>query len=240
MALDYISSIPLHVQLKEAIEEKVLAGQYTDQIPSERELMDEYYVSRSTVRQSISQLVQEGVLEKRRGKGTFVAIKPINDWLGSLSSTYEIIERMGMKPGAQVIESKILSPGPELQPFVKMAKVYHIARLRYANRIPIGIERHYYPVEIGEQLARFDLKDVSLYTLLETEMGVITSEADQIITSTPLTGDDAALLKLPEHTGVLNAKRTITDMDGKFVEFENAYYRADMYSFHIKLSRKGN
>lgn len=240
MSLDYISSIPLHVQLKEAIEEKILTGYYTDQIPSEYGLMDEYYVSRSTVRQSISQLVQEGALEKKHGKGTFVAIKPVNDWLGSLSSTYEIIKRMGMKPGAQLIESEILTPSPELRPFVQLDNVYYIARLRYANHIPIGIERHYYPVDLGEQIVTFDLNDVSLYTLLETEMDVITSEADEIITSTTLSKEDASLLHVPENTGVLNAKRTITDVDGKFVEFENAYYRADMYSFHIKLSRKGN
>src|SRR5690625_6623429 len=81
---------------------------YTYQIPSERELMDEYYVSRSTVRKSIARLVDEGILEIRRGRGTFVSVKPINDWLGNLSSTNETIVNMGMEPGAKLIKAKIV------------------------------------------------------------------------------------------------------------------------------------
>ncbi|MEF3331436.1 GntR family transcriptional regulator [Oceanobacillus oncorhynchi] len=68
--------------------------------------MDEYYVSRSTVRQSIQQLVLEGILVKKPGKGTFIAVSTINDWLGSLSSTSENIEKMGMTPGAKLITSQ--------------------------------------------------------------------------------------------------------------------------------------
>lgn len=80
-------------------------GTYTGKVPSERELMDEYYISRGTVRQAIDALTREGTLVKKPGKGTFVAIKPINDWLGSLSSTTETIENMGMAPGAKLIKT---------------------------------------------------------------------------------------------------------------------------------------
>ncbi|WP_244444932.1 GntR family transcriptional regulator [Oceanobacillus jeddahense] len=106
MSLDYTNSIPLHVQLKQKIEQKIYNGHYTDKIPSERELMDEYYVSRSTVRQSINQLVREGILVRKPGKGTFIAVKTINDWLGNLSSTSENIEKIGMSPGGKLVISK--------------------------------------------------------------------------------------------------------------------------------------
>src|SRR5699024_12788520 len=96
MPLNYTNSIPLHVQLQERIEESIFQEEYMEKIPSERELMDEYYVSRSTVRQAVSQLVQDGVLEKRPGIGTFIAIKPISDWLGCLSTYALIVEIMGM------------------------------------------------------------------------------------------------------------------------------------------------
>lgn len=108
MFLNYTNSILLHVQLKEIIEEKIYSGQYQDKIPSERELMDEYYVSRSTVRQSVERLAREGILVRKPGKGTFIVIKPINDWLGSLSSTSETVERMGMLPGAKLISAEII------------------------------------------------------------------------------------------------------------------------------------
>src|SRR5699024_8420760 len=108
MSLNYTNSIPLHIQLKKEIEEKIFAGEFSEKIPSERELMDKYYVSRSTVRKSISQLVNEGILEIKRGKGTFVAVRPINDWLGNLRSTNETIHKMGMEPGAMLITSKVI------------------------------------------------------------------------------------------------------------------------------------
>ncbi|WP_205599187.1 GntR family transcriptional regulator [Oceanobacillus halotolerans] len=237
MALNYTNSVPLHLQLKNELEQKIYEGIYIGKIPSERELMDEYYVSRSTVRQSIDQLVREGVLEKKRGKGTFVALKPIDDWLGSLSSTTETIERMGMDPGARLIESKIVTLSNHLREITGLAEAYYIKRVRYANHIPIGIETNYYPVEIGLKLANYDLNKESLYELLERQLDVNTYAADQIIKSAHLTKEDGALLNIPIRSSMLNAERKLVDVNGDFVEFENAYYRSDMYSFKIKLSR---
>lgn len=68
MPLDYTNSVPLYIQLKDRIEEKVLHGTYTGKVPSEREFMDEYYISRSTVRQAIDALTREGRLSKNREK----------------------------------------------------------------------------------------------------------------------------------------------------------------------------
>jgi len=202
--------------------------------------MEEYYVSRSTVRQSISQLVQEGILEIRRGKGTFVAVRPINDWLGNLSSTNETIKKMGMDPGAKLMRSEIVTLTDSLKNIIELNKVYFFERVRFANKVPIGIERHYYPIEIGEQLAEYDLNKRAFYDLLEKELGVISFEADQEIYSVSATKEDAKLLNIPLHSNLLNAKRKVTDVNGEFVEFEDAFYRADMYSFRIKLSRKSN
>lgn len=239
MTLDYTNSIPLHVQLKEELEKKIYSGQYIEKIPSERELMDEYYVSRSTVRQSINQLVREGILIKKPGKGTFIALKPINDWLGSLSSTSEIVERMGMKPGAKLIKSEIKTVNKELSEKIGISKIYHFKRVRYANNIPIGIERHYYPIHLGEKLANFDLNKEAFYDLLEKELGVNTFECEQIIKAGKINRNDANLLNIDPESSILIAERKITDINHQFVEFELAYYRSDMYSFKINLSRKG-
>jgi|SRR5690625_465778 len=237
MSLDYTNSIPLHIQLKKKIEEKIIKGIYTYQIPSERELMDEYYVSRSTVRKSIARLVDEGILEIRRGRGTFVSVKPINDWLGNLSSTNETIVNMGMEPGAKLIKAKIVKIS-EKTPIIELKEAYYFERVRFANHIPIGIERHYYPVEIGEQLIQFDLNKEAFYDLLEREIGVKLFEAKQALYAVDASKKNADLLNIPTNSNLLNAKRKLTDINGKFIEYEDALYRADMYSFQIKLSRK--
>lgn len=238
MSLDYNNSIPLHIQLKNQIEEKILAGIYVGQIPSERELMDEYYVSRSTVREAVGQLVSEGVLEKKHGKGTFVSMKPIQDWLGSLSSTTETIQRMGMEPGAKLITSKIVTLTDQLQLLTGLEKAYYISRIRFADKLPIGIEKHFYPIDIGERLIQYDLNKETLYDLLEQKLSIRALEADQVIKSGSVSKEDGHYLGIPEGTNLLIAERRLTDINGKFVEYEVASYRADKYSFKIKLSRK--
>lgn len=237
MPLDYNNSIPLYIQLKDKIEENILNGKYERKIPSEREIMDEFYVSRSTVRQAISELVNDGVLDKRPGKGTFISLKPINDWLGNLSSTTETIERMGMVPGAKLLSAEIISLPPYLQKITGLTDAYLFRRLRYANHIPIGIENSYYSVELGKKIRTYDLNLVTLYDLLELKLGIHTKEAEQVITADKVSKEEAALLEIPMNSTMLHVNRKLLDVNGNFVEYEEAYYRADMYSFKINLAR---
>ncbi|WP_369425931.1 GntR family transcriptional regulator [Cytobacillus pseudoceanisediminis] len=91
--LDSNSPIPLHIQLKNELQELIDNRSFNEKIPSERELMDTYKVSRSTVREAVSHLVNEGVLKKVHGKGTFISKKPIEEWLGNITSTTEVIKK---------------------------------------------------------------------------------------------------------------------------------------------------
>lgn len=238
LVLDYTNSIPLYMQLKEEVEQRIYKGVYTGKIPSEREFMDEYYVSRSTVRQAVDELVKEGTLNKKPGRGTFVSVKRINDWLGNLSSTSETIERMGMDPDATLIRSEIIELPDQLQNEMGVSQAFHFKRIRYADNNPMGIENNFYPLELGKKISTYNLNGVSLYDLLDLELGIHSFEADQVITSGTITEEDAKLLNVPASTGMLIAERKLLDINGKFVEYEYAYYRSDMYSFNIKLSRK--
>ncbi|CAM2936613.1 GntR family transcriptional regulator [Salinicoccus roseus] len=238
MPLDYTNSIPLYVQLKEKIEGKIMDGTYSGKVPSERELMDEFYISRSTVRHAIDALVREGSLVKKPGKGTFVAVKPINDWLGILSSTTETIQNMNMRPGAKLIKSRTLTLPAYLQKITGLTEAVHIKRIRFADNIPIGIENNYYPVQLGEKIIQYDLNKATLYDLLEKELGIMSIEAAQTIRADQVKKTDAKLLKVPSNTSTLIAERKLVDMRGDFIEYEHAAYRSDMYSFNIKLSRK--
>lgn len=238
--LNYMNSVPLHIQLKEIIESKIISGEYTGRIPSERELMDEYYVSRSTVRQAINQLVLDGILEKRHGRGTYVKLKPIQDWLGSLSSTTETIEKMGMTSGAKLLEARILTLIGPLKRKIGFDSIYCFKRIRYANEIPIGIEKNYYPIHIGEALKKYNLDRETFYDLLEKNLGIKIDEAEQLIKAGNISKEDAKLINVPPNIGVLITERKLFDINGDFIEYEEAFYRADMYNFKLKLSRKIN
>lgn len=237
MMLDPNNPIPLHVQLKEILRKDIKNEIYSDKIPSERELMDKYSVSRTTVREAVSALVREGVLEKIHGKGTFINYSnSVNEWLGNLSSFSETIERMGMKPGAKLLFKRIESD-PEIADTLGVSEYYTIVRLRFANDKPIAIERHYYPVEIGLKLAQYDLNEITIYTTLEAN-GIILHEAEQKITASLPIREDAELLGISPLKSVLTAERLILDSKGNPLEYYYAVYRSDKYAFSIKLLRK--
>jgi GntR family transcriptional regulator len=236
--LDSNSFIPLHIQLKEEIEKQIRKGIYKEQIPSERLLMEEYQTSRSTVREAINLLVMEGILEKRHGKGTYVSLRPIDDWLGHLDSTTETIRNLGMKPGAKLIDHYVTVPPTHIQKVSGFERAYFMRRVRYADNIAVGVERHYYPVKIGEELVKYDLDDATLYDLVENTLGIQFADAKQVISSGELLEEDQDYLQVPNKSGMLIAERIIKDVSGNVIEYEEAYYRSDMYRFTINLSRK--
>lgn len=238
MSLDKDGYTPLHIQLKEEIEKKIMDGELVGQIPSEREFMQTYSISRSTVREAINALVREGVLVKKHGKGTFVSLKPIQNWLGHLSSTTETIRRLGMEPSSKLIEFYKVSPPQYVKEITGFKKAYYLKRVRLANDIPLGLEQHYYPLHIGEPLADYDLNKITLYDVLEQELGIQFTEANQKITCSSLSKKDASYLDIDEGTSVLKAERIIKDQTDTIIEYEEAYYRSDLYSFEINLSRK--
>lgn len=236
MTLDPHNPIPLHVQLKEVIRTQIDKGIYIEKIPSERELMERFLVSRSTVREAVSALVREGVLEKIHGKGTFINSHTVNEWLGNISGLTETIDKMGMKPG-----SKLLSHGrgndKSIARTLGVKQYYAIERLRFANDDAIAIERTYYREKVGLELAKQNLNEVSLYPILES-IGVIFAEAEQKIVADMPSRNDAKLLEILPTQAVLVAKRVSHDARGKVVEFYNGIFRSDKYAFCIKLSKK--
>lgn len=238
MGLDHKLRIPLHVQLKKELEKLIFDGYYKDKIPSEREFMEKYSISRSTVREAVSQLVQEGILLKKHGKGTFVSLKPIQEWLGHLTNTTETIRNMGMKPGAKLISHGKVYSGEDIVGVTGFEEVYVIKRIRYADNQPIVMEYDYFPLEIGKQLAQYDLDKVTLYELMEDELVVKFAEAEQIVTCGCPTVEDAKYLGISSSSHCLISERKTYDINGELAVYFKGYFRSDMYSLKINMSRK--
>ena len=113
--------IPLYYQLKQWIIEQIERGDLKpgDVIPSERELSEEFEISRMTVRQALTELVNEGKLVRERGKGTFVAEPKISQDLFRLTSFSEDMKSCGMTPGASVIDVTVNTASSVLQKHLK-------------------------------------------------------------------------------------------------------------------------
>lgn len=237
--IDSNNPVPLHLQLKEVIASEIKEGIYKEKIPSERDLMDRFSVSRTTVREAISHLVQDGMLEKIHGKGTFISQKPpIHEWLDSLNSLTHTVKKMGMVPGSRLLNTEIVTEQNHIADLLQVDSYYQIERLRTADSTPIAIERHFYGKEIGVELAKYDLDTGTIYDLLENSLGIELDEAQQFISCKEVSVDDATHLRVPIGSSVLSVERLITDANGEPIEYYTSYFRPDMYIFRIKTKRK--
>lgn len=236
--LNINNPIPLHIQLKQLIHAEIREGKYVDKIPSERELMDRFQVSRSTVRESINHLVNEQILEKVHGKGTYIRTKKkISDWLNTLHSFTETVKNMGMTPSAKLIAIENDVEDLAIQRKLNNSAIFTFTRLRKADQKPIAIERHYYAQSLGNQLKQFDLNASTIYDLLEQELNIVLVEAEQTIKVIPISERDASFLNIVPGTNVLCVERIIYGMLGEPIEFYRSVFHPSYYELKLKTRR---
>ncbi|MCE7792848.1 GntR family transcriptional regulator [Salipaludibacillus sp. CUR1] len=238
MKLHPSNPLPLHVQLRNFIEKRIKIGDYQEKIPSERELMDQFEVSRATVREAVSNLVNDGILEKVHGKGTFIKqAPPVQDWINRINSFTETIRETGRIPGAKLLTNEVINAKEKPLTVFQEKRLYFIERLRYASNQPIAIEQHYYPPIIGQQLQVFDLNEAVIYDLLENELGIQFYETDELITCMSASPKEALLLEVAEGTSLLVMERVLYDQLGNRIEFLTSVYRPDLFTFRIRRHR---
>ena len=236
--MNFESPIPLHIQLKTFIKNEIVEGNFVEKIPSERELMERFSVSRSTVRESVNHLVQEGVLQKIHGKGTFITTnKALHDWLNTLNSFTETVRQMGMKPGAKLLSAETIRDFEYGNSVLHQSELFMIARLRTANQMPIAIERHYYTPQLGQEIARYNLDEATIYDLIENELNIAIVEAEQTIRCREISQQDADYLQLIPHMNVLCVERVLLGHNGQVIEYYESLFHPELYSLKLKTKR---
>lgn len=230
--------VPKHVQLRQILESLVTEDLTPDApIPSERELMAEFGVSRMTVRQAIGQLVLEGRLHRVRGKGTFVAPPKVDSML-ELTSFTEDMRRRGHEPATVILRSVELEPPAEVRRALSLTPAqtaYRIERLRLADGIPMALENGWYVAGPMPGLLDRDLAG-SLYTLFARTYGVVIDAAKQTLRSEIADAQTARILGVAMGAPLLVLERTST-AGGRPVEHITSWYRGDRYQVHIDLAR---
>lgn len=238
--LDRNSSIPLHYQLKDILEQMILMGPYKagKAFPTERELEERFHVSRTTIRDAIRDLVQAGYLTRQQGKGTFVARSQQAFDAARLSSFTEDMAHRGLKAGAKVLELSQEKPsGKAAQHFgLGIKTVWRIYRLRLANNEPIALQTSFLPAD-RFRFSKEQLENASLYEILASNYGVFTASADEIITASLAASEEAAQLGIKEKSALLCVHRSAFAQTGEPVEYVNIAYRADCYQFYVHQHR---
>ncbi|HJV32215.1 MAG TPA: GntR family transcriptional regulator [Bacillales bacterium] len=235
------SPIPIYYQLEEHLKELIENGELKpgDAIPPEREYAEKYQISRMTVRQAFTHLVNAGYLHRIQGKGTFVAERKIEQPLQGLTSFTEDMKARGLKPGSQLIQFEMIPATTQIANQLSIqeyAPVYEIKRIRLADDVPMALETNYISANLIKGLTE-QIVNQSLYSYIETQLGYQIDHASQVIESSIANQIEAEHLKIKKGSPVMLIQRNTFLQDGTPVEFVKSSYRADRYKFMIQMKR---
>ncbi len=243
MTLDRSSPLPLYYQLRNVLLQQIESGALVpgDSLPTERELIDRFGVSRITVRQALNSLMADGLLYRQRGLGTFVRKNRIEQELSSLTGFSEEMISRGLTPSARPISAEIVEADGDVAAKLSIApgqKVFQLVRVRLADDEIVALDVDYLPADIGERLLKEDLAE-ALYTYFG-RMGVELDWADQAIQAAPADELMAHHLGLRKGAPILLMERVVTATDGRVVEYSRTAYRSDRYIYRVRLKRAKN
>lgn len=233
---------PLYRWLAETLREDIQRGVYKpgDLLPTERELMQRYGLSSITVTRAVNELVREGWLYRRAGKGTFLKRAKLEERLARLTSFAEEMQSRQIVPQYKLIRAQALLPPPEIARALQLkpsTSVFLIERLHLVQNEPLALARGYWLYEIGEQLAARDLNKIPLYETVERELNVPLVEADESISAACADATLARHLGIPRRAPLLVQERLTFTTEMRPVHFTITYFRADRYKYKIRLSR---
>lgn len=228
--------VPKHEQLSAALAELVRNELAPDAaIPSERELMAAYDVSRATVRKAIESLIATGLLTRSHGKGTFVARPRVESSL-HLASFSQDMRNRGLTPSTRLLRVDAERPPPEVARSLRLgpkALAWRIDRVRLADEQPMALESGWYPRSLLPGLDAQDLSG-SLYQLFQHDYDLPIDAADQTLWGESAEGAIARRLEAPVHTPLLVFRR-LSSSGGRPVEHVVSRYRGDRYQLHMNL-----
>ena len=240
--IDRTSPLPFYHQLKQILladlRERGLAP--GDRLPGDHELCATYEVSRTVVRQALAELETEGVIERVKGRGTFVAQRRTSERLvQSLTGLYEDVAARGSHLRSEVRRQEVVPADEQIAAELQLAvgaSVLVIERLRFVDSEPWVLATTYLPADLAPGLAHEDLTDQSLYALLEHSYGVRLTHGRRGVEAAVASPTLAKSLAIAAGDPVL-VLRSTSFAGERPVEMFVAYHRGDRSRFEVTLSR---
>ena len=233
----------LYVQIQRDLRMKIETGQWSigARIPPEPELQKTYNASRGTVRRAVDELVRQGYVVKKPGKGTFVrSISPIlQKKLGELASFTQQLTARGLTPTTRLLSAERIraaeAEGRVREGFglTSEAEVIHIRRLRLGDGMPLAIQSVYLLPALCPGVLEQDLSH--LFQLYETCYGVYINVADEVIRVGRAAEDEAALLGVVPDDLVVIRDRVSLTQDGEPFEVLHSVDRGDRFQYRYQI-----
>ena len=233
--------IPVYVRIRETLRDDITTGvlKRGERLPPEHELASKFSVSRMTIRESIEDLVNEGLLYRRHGVGTFVAFPHLQRDHTRLTSFFDKAQDEGIKVRASLLRLEVVparSPVAKALDIPAGSQIIRVKTLRYANNVPITVHDAHVPHKLFASILNENFEVQHLWDLFE-KCGYRVKRAVQRLEAREADKEIARLMKIREGAPILFKERTVYATDGTPVEFTYCYNRGDIYSLTVALER---
>lgn len=224
-----------------AVAEAIAAGGLRDgdRLASERELCEQFGVSRATVRRALADLAASGLVESQPGRGTFVSPPRVGEPPNTLASFTSIGTARGLVPSSRVLEAGIAAATVEESERFGIAPgagVFVLTRVRCLDGLPVSVDHSRVPMVRAEGIAEADFATASLYAVLDAA-GHGPVRADYTVEAVAATAEQATLLDVAQGAPLLLTHTVSHDRNDTVVELGTMAYRGDRYRFQATLRR---
>jgi len=230
--------VPVYIQIHNEIRKEIESGKWTvgERIPSERQLSQDFDVSRMTLRQAIQTLVDEGILQRQVGSGTYVASSKVQEKMSGTTSFTEITESQGKEPSSKTVSYHVADPSMSEIKRLKLRngdQVLRMERIRYADKQPICFEVTTIPIDIVNSLNKKDITS-SLYKALEDKAGLKLGNATQTVSAMLASEKIANFLNVKRGSAILRLRQITTLDDDRPFEYVRSQYAGDRFEFYLE------
>lgn len=231
---------PLWKQLLEDLERRIAVGDISDRFPTDKELTEQYGVSRHTAREAVRRLRARGLVDRQRGRGSFLNRARLTQPLGGLYSLFRAVEEHGLEQRSDVLAATVdrddevalqlgLPPRSEL---------VRIERLRYAGDEPLALDSVWLPRDVGRHLLDVDLTRTGLYDELFSRAGVRITAVEETLEPIVPDADARELLQLADDEALLRVRRTGRS-EGRAVECRVTLIRGQRFLYTAAWQDEG-
>jgi len=231
---------PAYKRIQNSIRKRIDAAELKpgDSVASERELAKTHKVSLMTARHALAGLENEGIVERRRGAGTFVAVPKIH--FNKLMSYTEQMAGRGLTPRSRVLVAKIIEDEQEIAARLGLSSassMVKITRLRLTGEEPFALETCYLPAPEFSGLVTAPVGRMSLFATLQHDYGVELAYADEEIDATTADANLAEALALQKGAAIMRIRQVIYSTKGKATIYGVGYYRSERHTLFIRRFR---